>query len=103
MSPAAGDSAVGFVGTFPPTQCGIATFTAALLASMSTTRSDRRLGVVEVVGPDDELHPLRGPVVAQWHQGSELSLRRAVYELERFDAIIVQHEFGIYDGPTVPS
>jgi polysaccharide biosynthesis protein PslF len=92
-------ASIGFVGTFPPTQCGIATFTAALADSMSPAGCDRRTGVIEVVGEKDELHPLRGPIVAQWHQGNELSLRRAVNVLESFEAVIVQHEFGIYGGP----
>jgi polysaccharide biosynthesis protein PslF len=90
---------VGFVGTFPPTQCGIATFTAALLKSMSRPEAVRRLGVVEVVGTDIGSRPLAAPVVAQWHQNDELSLRRAANVLNGFDSVIVQHEYGIYGGP----
>jgi polysaccharide biosynthesis protein PslF len=90
---------VGFVGTFPPTQCGIATFTAALLKSMSRPGFAHRLGVVEVVGADTENCPLAAPVMAQWHQNDELSLRRAANILNGFDSVIVQHEYGIYGGP----
>jgi polysaccharide biosynthesis protein PslF len=100
---AAEKASLGFVGTFPPTQCGIATFTAALLNAMAPAAGTpkvgaRRVGVIEVVGRDDEALPMRAPVVGQWHHGDELSLRRAVNILDTFDAVVVQHEYGIFGG-----
>jgi polysaccharide biosynthesis protein PslF len=93
-----GKASLGFVGTFPPTQCGLATFTAALLDSLTSSGAARGVGVIEVVGRDDEALPLRGPVISQWHHGDELSLRRAINILDRFDAVVVQHEYGIFGG-----
>jgi glycosyltransferase involved in cell wall biosynthesis len=37
-------------------------------------------------------------VVHEWVRGSDASLRCAVPILERFDAVVVQHEFGLFGG-----
>lgn len=83
----------GFVSTYPPTKCGIATFTASLRRAMALTRS----GVVACV---DEPGVVRfGPeVVAELVRGSATSLKSAAAALENFEVVIVQHEFGIYGG-----
>ena len=83
----------GFVGTYPPTRCGIATFTASLRRAMALPRS----GVVACV---DEPGAVRfGPeVVAELVRGSAASLESAAAALESFDVAVVQHEFGIYGG-----
>ncbi len=84
---------VGFVGTYPPTRCGIATFTASLREAMALPQS----GVVALVDNDNDLS-FGSEVVATLVRGSRRSLERAQRELERFDVVIVQHEFGIYGG-----
>jgi glycosyltransferase involved in cell wall biosynthesis len=85
---------VGLVGTYPPTRCGIATFTAALRTAMlSTGLCD--CDVVEVI---DRPRPARPEVVHQVVAGDETSLVHGADVLARFDAVIVQHEFGIFGG-----
>jgi len=91
------DPTVGFVSTFPPTACGIATYTASLveaLAAGDATR--RRLGVVQLTeGPARDA---KAPVVFQHPTGDLASLRRATAILNTYDAVSIQHEFGIYGG-----
>jgi polysaccharide biosynthesis protein PslF len=85
----------GFVSTFPPTQCGLATFTAALRGALLGSTTDEgwvvRLVDAPAPRPGDE-------VVAQLITGDPASLRRAAARLNLCDVAIVQHEYGVYGG-----
>jgi len=88
---------VGFVGTYPPTRCGIATFTAALANAVRTMRPGCEVGIVASVEVDvPRLHATE--VVARLVAGSPQSRAEAVAALDAFDAVVVQHEFGIFGG-----
>jgi polysaccharide biosynthesis protein PslF len=83
------------LSTYPPTQCGLATFTAALLAHLP--QPGDQLAVVRVL---DE--PAPRPAVEVVHDlvnGSAASAAAAADVLNGFDVVIVQHEYGIYGGP----
>lgn len=87
--------AYALLGTYPPTQCGLATFNAALF---------RHLGgpgiAVSVVRVLDEPAPRAAPeVTADLLNGSPASAAVVVEVLNDFDVVIVQHEYGIYGGP----
>jgi glycosyltransferase involved in cell wall biosynthesis len=83
----------GMLSTFPPTSCGIASFSAALAAGL--------LGhgvAVDVVrcGNGEELEdPL---VVASTGDGGSFRSLVAADALNGTDVAIVQHEYGIYGG-----
>ncbi|ACU76254.1 glycosyl transferase group 1 [Catenulispora acidiphila DSM 44928] len=86
----------GFLSTYPPTQCGLATFSAALVRHLTGQGTGDRAGVVRVV---DAAQPAVYPdVVAQLVNGSPTGAARAAAVLNRFDVAVVQHEFGIYGG-----
>src|ERR1035438_2924758 len=85
----------GFVSTFPPTQCGLATFAAALRGALLHSSTDEgwvvRLVDAPAPRPGDE-------VVAQLIADDSGSLRQAAAQLNLFDVAIVQHEYGVYGG-----
>src|SRR5258708_9935410 len=85
----------GFVSTFPPTQCGLATFTAALRGALLHSATDEGW-VVRLV--DAPAEPPGDEVVAQLITGDSASLRRAAARLNLCDIVIVQHEYGVYGG-----
>jgi polysaccharide biosynthesis protein PslF len=88
-------TAIGMLSTYPPTQCGLATFSAALVAHLRALAVS--VGVVRVL---DGAEPPSGPdVVAHLVNGSPASADAAVRRLDGFDAVVVQHEYGIYGGP----
>jgi glycosyltransferase involved in cell wall biosynthesis len=86
----------GFVGTFPPTQCGLATFTASLREALMAHEGDEGhvVRLVEAPEPRPALE-----VVAQVATGDLAGLYRGVARLNDCDVAIVQHEYGIYGGP----
>jgi polysaccharide biosynthesis protein PslF len=82
------------VSTYPPTQCGIATFAAALAGGLYEYGDD--VGIVRV-GADGEV-PSK-IVIAELNDSRGLETADAIDALNRADVVIVQHEYGIYDGP----
>ncbi len=88
---------VGFVGTYPPTKCGIATFTASLAKAMAPAGSGRRAEVVSCVElPGVVQHPPE--VVAELVSGSIASREAVAAALDELDVVVLQHEFGIFGG-----
>jgi polysaccharide biosynthesis protein PslF len=86
------------LGTYPPTQCGLATFSAALLDYLP--RPGDQVGVVRVLDePELEAAPLPPVVVADLVNGSVASTAAAVKVMNSYDVAIIQHEYGIYGGP----
>jgi polysaccharide biosynthesis protein PslF len=84
----------GFLSTYPPTQCGLATFTASLATHLAR---EVEVGIVRVV---DRIEPdARPEVVHQWLSGATGSSAVAAAALDQFDLAVVQHEYGIYGGP----
>jgi glycosyltransferase involved in cell wall biosynthesis len=83
----------GIVSTFPPTSCGIATFSAALAAGLIGEGAS-----VDVVrcGSTPEVEDVL--VVGSLADSDDAGHRRAIAALNRNDLVIVQHEYGLYDG-----
>ncbi|MDH3259874.1 MAG: glycosyltransferase [Acidimicrobiia bacterium] len=89
---------IAFLSTYPPTSCGLATFTAALRGAVAKGRgSDGGLGVVSLV--DRRLGERKPDFVHEHLNGNSASLEGALVALNAHDAVFVQHEYGIYGGP----
>ena len=88
------EGSVGFVSTFPPTKCGLATFTASLAEALSAAGP---IGVVSCVEERGETSSSPA-VVAEWVRGSRGSLAGAARALSGYDTVVVQHEFGLFGG-----
>lgn len=87
---------VGIVSTYPPTTCGLATFSFSLRRAMCQGRgSDSGMPVVSVV---DTMSDIRSEVIHQHLNGDPDSLASAVDKLNSCDVVLIQHEYGIYGG-----
>jgi glycosyltransferase involved in cell wall biosynthesis len=89
-------STYGFLSTYPPTQCGLATFTAALMRNLAAPESGDSAGVVRVV--DTPVRSQAPEVVGHLHTHAATSHQAAASALNTFDVAVVQHEFGIFGG-----
>ncbi|WP_426324417.1 glycosyltransferase [Microbacterium sp. E-13] len=91
----------GFLSTFPPTRCGLATFTQSL--SDALVRPHDEGTIVRVLDEPEERGPhdprVRSRVRTELIAGDSLSTLRATLALNSCDVAIVQHEYGIYGGP----
>ena len=93
-----GIPSIGFMSTYPPTSCGLATFAASLREAVADVRgSDHGLGVVSLA--DGQREVLKPEVVYEHLNGDRASLAGTIEALNSFDAVFVQHEYGIYGGP----
>jgi glycosyltransferase involved in cell wall biosynthesis len=88
--------AYGFLTTYPPTQCGLATFSHALRQSLAGPESGDRAGIVRVV--DAPVQSAAPEVVGHLQIRAPASYAAAADLLNTFDVAIVQHEYGIYGG-----
>lgn len=85
----------GVLSTYPPTLCGLATFSSALVESLRSAHHD--VGVVAVVdSPEIAVQP---EVRHQWVRGDGGGWAAAAAALNRNDVAIIQHEYGIFGGP----
>ena len=92
----------GFLSTYPPTRCGLATFTEALADELAMD-DVREPVIVRVLDVRDSTPPPavvgRIPTSTELIARDRVSMRAAVRALDVCDVAIVQHEYGIYGGP----
>jgi glycosyltransferase involved in cell wall biosynthesis len=88
---------IAFVSTYPPTVCGLASFTTSLVDAIAHARNSRvGLGVVDMGnGPTGSILP---DVAFRHRTGDPSSLERAAHVLNSYDTVSIQHEFGIFGG-----
>lgn len=84
----------GFMSTYPPTQCGLATFTASLRHHLAAVTPGSRSRVVRVLA-DTEADTATTSAVHHMRPGA---VEAAAEVLNRCDVVVVQHEYGIYAG-----
>ena len=85
---------VAIVGTYPPTACGLATYTAHLADALA--QGARPPDIIRLV--DDDGAPSPAPVVFDWRRDQPADTLAAAAVANRYDAIVLQHEFGVFGG-----
>jgi len=89
----AGSPSFGILSTFPPTRCGLATFSAALSHGLAANGAD-----VSVVRVADGASASHSRVIGELTNGSPASVATTVDLLNQSDVAVIQHEYGIYGG-----
>lgn len=88
-----GSASFGILSTYPPTPCGLATFSAALSEGLCANGSD-----VSVLRVADGPLSSSARVIAELVNGSATSVAATSELLNESDIAIIQHEYGIYGG-----
>ncbi|HZK42703.1 MAG TPA: glycosyltransferase family 4 protein [Syntrophomonadaceae bacterium] len=86
------------VGTYPPKQCGIATFSMDLRNSLLVNNVE-----VDIIALSDESYQYEYPaevkfVISQTKANDYFEAVNYINEDEDIDAVIIQHEYGIFGG-----
>ncbi len=89
----AGARSFGILSTYPPTACGLATFSAALAGGLAANGAE-----VSVVRVADGSSCSSARVVGELVNGSARSVAASAELLNECDVAVVQHEYGLYGG-----
>lgn len=85
----------GILSSYPPTACGLATFSAALATGLG--QHDTEVSVVRVLEAGSQIAS-GDPVVSEVVNGSQHSLAVGSDALNQCDVAVIQHEYGLYGG-----
>lgn len=94
---------IAYIGTYPPRECGIGTFTQNLFASMTNRGKDSRKqheGIVIAMDDQEESYDYPKEVqlkIRQEQQADYIEAARFI-NLSGSDVCILEHEFGIFGG-----
>jgi len=90
---------VAYVTTFPPTQCGIATFTEDLTRAVDRQRSLPH-SVIIAINPDETEHeyPSHVKFVIPRDNHADYLAAADYINASDIDLVCIQHEFGIFGG-----
>lgn len=92
--------AVAFIATYPPRQCGIATFTSDLVQAVhGRTEGRLRTVVIALDEPDDDLdYPADVQYAIKQHDNADYVRAAEFLNYSNVRAVSLQHEFGIFGG-----
>ena len=84
------------VSTYPPTECGLATYTANLRGALQGSGAFVR--VIRMLDSRESSLTANREVVAVWRRNDSHGLDAAISATCDCDVVIIQHDFGIYPG-----
>lgn len=88
---------IAFLSTYPPRECGIATFTQDLINAMDNSKI-METSVVAIRNSEDEVY--EGKVITEIRQNNHDDYIKAAHKLNDsdIDLVVIEHEYGIFGG-----
>lgn len=90
------NASVLVVGTAPPTRCGLATYTHSLSTALAST--DLNVRILRVLDDNESTVGEPQSVANHWRRQRPKDVSNSSTLANEFDAVLLQHEFGIYPG-----
>lgn len=87
---------IATIGTYPPRQCGIATFTHDLYCAMNKA-SHQRHGIIAISNETEEVFPEEVVFIIRGQLEDDY-VRAAHFINTHYDVCVIQHEYGIFGG-----
>jgi glycosyltransferase involved in cell wall biosynthesis len=95
---------ITYVSTYPPRECGLATFNKNLMGAISSNLSANRLEeqviALNADGHNDYEYPSEVKMTIRQQELEDYDKAANFINLSDTDAVILQHEFGIFGGET---
>jgi glycosyltransferase involved in cell wall biosynthesis len=88
---------VAFLSTYPPRECGLATFTQDLVQALDAFDDLIKTKVIAVSNGDYYNDPRVMTVLSQYDKWSYLDLAKKINESD-IDLLVIEHEYGIFGG-----
>src|SRR5689334_18683897 len=91
---------IAFIATYPPEQCGIATFTQNLLLSIKKNFESQKdeLEVIAIHKEECEEYGKEVTLTIRQHHKEDYKAAADFINRNGFDMCIIQHEYGIFGG-----
>ncbi len=90
---------VAIIGNYLPRQCGIATFTTALVDALSKQAPGVNFGAIAMNdNPEGYKYPEKVRFEIQQNKLSDYSIASEYLNINQMDIVCVQHEYGIFGG-----
>lgn len=88
---------IAFLSTYPPRECGLATFTQDLISQMSKIHEAR---LIKVIAVSNESLRYDDKVIMELEQNDRSSYKKTASRLNNsnIELLVIEHEFGIYGG-----
>ncbi|HZE71945.1 MAG TPA: glycosyltransferase [Pyrinomonadaceae bacterium] len=91
---------VCLLGTYPPRECGIATFTADLRRSLAAASKNVQASVIAITNSADKFqYPEEVVFEIRQNHLADYRLAAEYINFSGADVVCLQHEFGIFGGP----
>lgn len=85
--------AIAMVGTYPPTRCGLATFTKHTRDALIGCVPGDDIGIIRLASGDSSNSR---DVICTWSEDDDPAAVARI--TDDYDVVVIQHEFGIYPG-----
>ncbi len=88
---------IAFLSTYPPRECGIATFTQDMVIAMDI-RNTTQTGIIAITNNESDVYDDKVITkIRQNHREDYMKAAHCINDSE-FDLVVIEHEFGVFGG-----